>query len=336
MVKIGLVGAGFMGKMHSECYRLLPQAKVVAVCDLDREKASEIAKESEARVYTEITEMLEKEELDGVDICLPTYLHRENVIKAIRKGKNILCEKPIALTIKDAEEMIKEAERTKVKFMVAQVVRFWDEYRALKEIYEKKELGELISLNLLRLSPTPTWQWERWALNPKKAGGALLDLHIHDTDYAFFLLGKPKIIFSRGRKTKRGWDHVFTTFLYPEGKLVLMEGGWDMPENYPFTMVFRAQFEKGVVEYNSRWEKTLVIYREGEVEYPSLEKKGKEKELGGNIAELGGYFKEIEYFVKCLKEGKKPELSPASSARTSLELCLLELKSLEKGKPLKV
>jgi len=132
MVKVAIVGAGFMGRMHAQVYRNLNKAKLAAIADSDLEKAQLLADKYEATAYSSMEELLNKEDIDAVDICLPTFLHKEYVIKAARAGKDILCEKPIALTVEDAEEMIQAAKINKVKLMIAQVISFWLEYVKLK------------------------------------------------------------------------------------------------------------------------------------------------------------------------------------------------------------
>jgi len=332
MVKIGVIGAGFMGSMHSQCYSLIPEVKLIGIADIRKEKAKELSEKFNCLTYNDAEKLLKNPEVDAVDICLPTFMHKEWVIKAADAGKDILCEKPIALNLSEADEMVKTTQKAKVIFMVAQVIRFWPEYIKLKEILDKRELGKLSSLTLFRLSPTPTWGWKNWLTDPEKSGSALIDLHIHDTDYILHLLGKPTSIFSSGIKIKGGYSHIFTTFKYPEGVTIFTEGGWDFINNFPFTMAFTALFEKGIVEFNTRYEKPFVIYKEGKIDYPILgEDIPRVTDSSGNISELGGYYNEIKYFVECVRKKKKPEIVTPEDARDSLDLVLKEMQSADKG-----
>ena len=338
MIKVAIVGAGFMGGMHAEVYRNLNKAKLTAITDSDLEKARLLADKYKATAYSSLKELINQEDVDAIDICLPTFLHKEYAIKAARLGKDILCEKPIALTVKDAEEMIQAVEKAKVKLMIAQVIRFWPEYVELKKIYQAGELGRLLSITLTRLSPTPTWAWDNWLADAERSGGALLDLHIHDTDYLLYLLGKPLSLVSRISTGRLKYAHTFTTFTFPDKVIAFTEGGWDMPDNFPFTMAYTALFEKGAVEFNSRNEKTLAIYRPGkEVEYPTVKPELETKADGeGNIADLGGYFSEIKYFIDCLENNEEPTLASPQSARDSLEIALSEMKSADSGKIIEI
>jgi predicted dehydrogenase len=338
MVKVGILGAGFMGGMHAEVYRNLPNAELVGVADRDPDKAEKLAGRYGTTAYSTAEDLLDQEKTSVIDICLPTFLHKEYAVKAAREGKHILCEKPIALTIEDADEMIDTAEKAKVKFMIGQVIRFWPEYIKLKEIYDSGELGKLLSITCIRLSPTPDWAWNKWLTDPERSGGALLDLHIHDTDYLLYLLGKPLSLICYTSSHSLPYAHVFTTFTFTDNVIAYAEGGWDMPESFPFTMVYTALFEKGVVEFNSRAEKTLAIYTLGhKMEHPEIQQElVAAADTKGNIAQLGGYFSEIKYFVDCVENDREPAQASARAARDSLEVALAEKESTETGKIIKI
>ena len=215
MKKIGLVGCGFIGSVHYNAYCRIKGAKVVAVCDQDYKRAESLLQgenpagnisttnknpisfnPASVEVYTDLKEMLKNPQIDIIDVCLPTYMHKEAVIKSADARKHILCEKPMALSLKEADQMLAAVKKNKVKFMVAHVIRFWPEYVVLTEYITKKSLGDLLLLNLRRLSPTPTWTWNNWILDSKKSLSAALDLHIHDTDYILNICGKPKAVSS--------------------------------------------------------------------------------------------------------------------------------------------
>ena len=336
MLKVAVVGAGFMGTMHRNVYAQLKDVQVVAVVDGEEEKARKIA--SGAKVYTCMDDMLDKEKPDLVDICLPTYLHAEHVVKAAEAGAHVLCEKPMAMNLEEADRMIEAAERAGVFFMVAHCIRFWPEYVAFKEILDGGSLGGLRSLSLVRLSPTPTWSWEDWLMWASRSGSAALDLHIHDTDYVLYLFGTPKAVWSKGTWVGDGCVHIFTLYDYGDGPAVSAEGGWDMPPSYPFHMDFRATFDKGAVQMSSARQPTMTVYpAEGEPYPPALPKPDlRGVEAGGNISEMGGYFNEIKYFVECILEGRKPEVVTPRDARESLRVVLAEMESARKGEPVEL
>ncbi|MCX7705909.1 MAG: Gfo/Idh/MocA family oxidoreductase [bacterium] len=334
MVRVAIIGAGFMGSMHAEVYSQLPNVKIAAIVDQRGEKAKSLAEKYGAIPYLEIGQVLAKPEISIVDICLPTFLHKEYVIKAAEAGKDIVCEKPIALTLDDAQEMVRTCYQKKVRFMVAHVIRFWPEYAFVKRNYDQGRFGKLITITCTRLSPKPTWGWQNWLLDKERSGGALFDLHIHDVDYILYLCGqKPISLYSRGTfSSEEGYIHVFTTYNFPDGMTAFAEGGWDMTSNFPFEMKFIAQFEKAVVDFDSASSPTLTVYyADGRIDRPQLERKTSQVS-GGNISDLGGYFFELNYFIDHVVHNKEFQVITPEDAVNSLKIVLKELESLETGK----
>lgn len=330
MIKVGLIGAGFMGEMHANCHVAAKGGKLVAVSDVRKEHAEKLATMAKAAAYTDAEKMLAEADIDMVDICLPTTMHCEWTVKAAKAGKHVLCEKPIALTLADADKMIKACEKAGVQFMVAQVIRFWPEYQLLKEYFDSKKLGKLLSLQMKRLSPPATWSWKDWLNDPKQSGAALIDLHIHDADFARSLLGDPISVDAVGSGKKGAWNHIFTNYTYKD-IAVHAEGGWDYPSTYPFSMAYRAIFEEGTVDFDCARTPALTVYPlKGKPKNPKPPApKIKGSAGGGNVSDLGGYGNEIQYFLDCLNKGEAPTITTAKDARDSLALVLKELKSAD-------
>ncbi|MCG2762710.1 MAG: Gfo/Idh/MocA family oxidoreductase, partial [Candidatus Atribacteria bacterium] len=258
MIKIGIIGCGFMGKVHANCYRALQDVRVVGVSDIRQDKAKEIANLVGARVVTDANELINNKEIDAISILLPTHLHKELVIKTAQAKKHIFCEKPLALTVKDAEEMIKETRKEKVKLMIGMVLRFWSEYIEFKRIVDSEIYGKLTTLTCTRLSSRPVFGWDKWYFDPKQSGGAALDLHIHDTDYIYYLLGKPKSVYSLRKRTNKNLEYIYTNYKYKD-TVVNAEGGW-VERSFGFVQAIRGVFEDGtVLEYNSK-NQPLTIY----------------------------------------------------------------------------
>lgn len=332
MVKVGIIGAGFMGSMHAACYSQLPDVKIVGIADIRGDKAKSLATKFKTIPYFDPEQLIKKEDVNLIDICLPTFLHKEYVIKAAEAKKDVICEKPIALTVEDANEMIDACKRNNVRFAVAHVIRFWFEYKYLKDIYDSGKYGKLLTISLRRVSPLPTWAWQDWLLDQEKSGGALIDLHIHDTDFILYLTkAKPKKIYSKISK-KNGLDtHVFSIFTFEDGLIGEIEGGFDFPPNFPFEMSYTAKFEKATVDFNSNKSPSLVVYElSGKVEKPTFPKI-KATGVEGNIEDLGGYFVELRYFVDHIIHNKPFQVVTPEEARDSLEIVLKEKESSEKG-----
>jgi len=326
MVKVGLIGLGFMGNMHSQCHKAINNSKLVAVADIQADRVKEFAAKYGSKAYTSGDELITDPDVEAVDICLPTYLHKEYVLKTAKAGKHVVCEKPIALNVKEADEMINACAKAKVKFMVAQVLRFWPEYVKLKEIMDSKELGRLTSITCKRLGAIPIGVWDNWMMDMKRSGGATVDLHIHDVDFLYYLLGRPLSLYSAGDNM-----YMSTVFKCKGGVNAYAEGSWDVPQKYPFTMEFIATFEEGTVEYNWRNEKAFVVYTNDNIEYPKIELIQAE-DAGGNISSLGGYYNELKYFIDCVDKNQPLRVVTAKDGRNSLEIVMLELRSAKEGK----
>ncbi|MES2309746.1 MAG: Gfo/Idh/MocA family oxidoreductase [Verrucomicrobiota bacterium] len=342
MQKIAIIGMGFMGAMHAQCYRQIPNAQLVAFVDLDPQRAQKVADEVglQLPIYKTLQELFKNENVDVVDICLPTDLHAKFALEAIAAGKNIFCEKPFALTVQDAKKVRDAARKKKVKLQIGQVLRFWPEYTAFAEFVKSKKAGKLLSFTLQRRTSAPTYSSNQWLLNGKRSGGAALDLHIHDTDFVISLLGTPKSVSSRGTVDKRGMTHIFTTYDYGKSPVVHAEGGWNYPEAWGFQMAFQAVFEKGTVEMDSGKTPSIVYTLEGGKQLP-LEIKAVESGTStaktGNISSLGGYFLELQYFIDCLEKKKAPQIATPDQGIESVRVTLAEMKSaLQNGKVTKV
>lgn len=329
-IKVGCVGLGLMGKTHYDIYKAHPSTQVVAIADVDDAKlagdwskippagpaSAKPVNLSDIKKYKDADQLIEDPDVDLVDITLPTFLHFRYVMKALECGKHVLCEKPVALTVQEADKIATESERSKGKFMVAHCVRFWPEYEYLAQIIRGKKYGRVKSAMFSRRGTPPNWGWQNWLLNAKRSGGAVLDLHIHDTDYINYIFGIPKKVESSGVPGPSGGiDHILTQFDYGKSMLVSAEGGWAFHGSYPFEMKYTIIFDKATVEYSSRSNPTVKVYSSGgKVETPP-------------IPGTSAYAAEIEYFLDCILKNQKPKTITAKDARNAVLLVRAEEKS---------
>jgi len=323
MQKVAIVGCGFMGRMHANVYGLLDNAQLVAFVDRKQEKREAFSSEFGAPAYETIHELLENHpDLDAIDICLPTYEHKDATVAAAAAKKNVFCEKPMALSLGEADSMIQACEKAGVRLMIGHCIRFWPEYALLKKLTDEGALGKLLSINLTRYGEFPFWSTDNWLADESKAGGGALDMHIHDTDYVHFLLGKPSSVSSWGTIDHRGTSQIFSNMTFPGGAIAHLEGGWNLPSHTPFKMAFRAIFERGAAIMDGG---PLTIFEDGKSpvvpEFPKMEAAG-----GGNISDLGGYYHELKYFVDRLESGAPFEITTPESSRQSLETALEEIR----------
>ncbi len=290
MLKIGLVGVGGISHSHIDAWEKMEDAQLIAMCDIRPER---MEKFPEKHRYTDFDEMLANEEFDIVDICLPTYLHADFAVKAMEKGINVITEKPISLKEEDIDRVYKTAEKNNVKFMVAQVLRFWPEYELLKEIYETKKYGKLLSGTMTRLGCYPRWSWDGWMMDEKRSGLVPFDLHIHDLDFMVYAFGMPKVAHQYRSKLP---DQDFISISYDFGDFQInSEASW-YATSYPFTAEFRFQFEDAVVANENG--KMLIHLRDDKKIDLSEEAEGETGDI--NLPKSNAYANEIRYFADCV------------------------------------
>ena len=325
MLRVGLIGCGFMGTMHANCYKSIAGVEITALADIRHEYAEKLAEGTNAEIYGDGYDLINKADVDIIDICLPTYLHAEYAIAAMDKVKNVFIEKPVALTEEQGAKLIEKAKETGANVQVGQVIRFWDEYVKLAEIVNTGNLGKVINANFRRISPIPTWGWNDWLLKNELSGGAAQDLHIHDIDYVLSLFGKPKDIKSVKNIIGEKSSYINSLLTYDDF-VVSVEGTWALPSTHPFEATFRVVFENGVVENAGG---KLMLYTDAAAEEIKIEKTKASGEgfEGGNISDLGGYYNELCYFTDCVKNGDKVQKATLCDGVESLRFVLEEIRN---------
>lgn len=297
MLKVGLVGVGGISGAHIPVWEAMENAELVALCDIRPER---MEKYDGKRCYLDFDEMLANEELDILDICLPTYLHADFAVKAMDKGINVITEKPISLKEEDVERVYSTAAKNNVKFMVAQVLRFWPEYELLKEIYDSKKYGKLLSGTMIRLGGYPKWSWDGWMMDEKRSGLVPFDLHIHDLDFMVYAFGMPKVKYQYRSKLP---DQDYISLIYDFGEFSInSESSW-YSSCYPFTAEFRFQFEDAVVSNENG--KMVIYLRNDEKIDLSQDAEGDTGNI--NLPKSDAYANEIHYFVDCVVNDKPVE-----------------------------
>ncbi len=337
MVGVGIIGVGFVGRIHFNSWlKLADRARLVALCDKQSDRRmgrienvvgnleiKETRRQAGQtfKAYADYRELLADPEIDLVDICLPTYLHAEVAMAALKAGKHVLCEKPMARTVEECDRMLEAARSAKGQFMIAQCVRFWPEYQWLKQVYEDGRFGPLKSLHLRRQSFFPLYAMDNWLMDEKNAGGMVLDLHVHDTDYAYHLLGRPRAVQAIGIDSPgRGVDHIYSFWHYPSNVPVLVEGYWDMPPGHGFNMGFSALFEQAGVVWDCASGKPLTVFLlNGGMETPEM-------------LPDDGYLNEITYFLDCVELNRRPQVSTPQQSREAVAIALAEAESVRTGR----
>jgi len=331
MIKVALVGTGFIAKVHAASIRSLPNARLSAVVSSSGEKGARFAEEFGARLYPNLDSLFARGEVDAVDICAPTCLHADMVIAAAVAGKHILCEKPIALSLGEADRMIRDVEKSRVKAMIGHTIRFWPEYVRTKELIDSGELGKPLSASCERLAAMPDWHKGGWAFDASKSGGASIDLYINDLDYLIWIFGEPRSVHAHGVHDAKlgGFYHISSSIEFAAGSSAAAAiGGWGFTGSFPFTAGFRILCEKGAVEWTMRAGKNIEERSQKPVTVYRQDGTTGELKVSGEDA----YALECKYFVDCLEKGRSIESATLKDARKALVLALAATESARKKK----
>jgi predicted dehydrogenase len=333
MIRVGVIGIGVMGNTHLDVYAKRPDVKVVAISDVlperlsGRERAAALvngeprgdADLRDARRHAEGLLLIDDPDVDLVDICLPTPLHADHAIAALRRGKHVLLEKPLARTHADARRIVEAAEQANTMILPAMCMRFWPGWDWLKRAVGSQEFGRVRAATFRRIGAHPGGAFYG---DGDAAGGAILDLHIHDVDFVQWCFGMPRAVLSAGYSSHTtAIDHVITRYDFgPAGPLVVAEGGWSMSPGFGFAMQFTVNFERATAWFDLASPTPLMLAREGRREPVPIEKGA-------------GYAGEIDYLLECIRTGRKPSVVTVADAARSVQIVEAEVQSIRTGGP---
>lgn len=336
MVRIGIVGVGFMGMIHFLAARKLTGAKVTALCSRDDKKLAgdwrsiqgnfgprgEIMELGGIKTYRRLEDLLADPDIDLVDICTPTNLHPETAIRALQAGKHVLVEKAIALDPADADAMVAAARKAGRLLMVAHVLPFFPEFSyAAKTVREGKH-GKLLAGHFKRVISKPDWSSEIG--DAAKTGGPAVDLHIHDTHFIGLLCGIPRQVVSNGVVEGSAVTYLTTQYLYgPGGPAISCSSGALAQKGRPFVHGFELYLEKATLVYESGTCPLTLLTSDGSAETV---------QLSGEGDATTAFTLELQAAVDGIVNGREPDLLSGQLARDALVLCHKECESVRTGR----
>jgi predicted dehydrogenase len=328
-VTVAILGGGFMGATHATGWKAVAdRARVKWVCSRSTERAEKVARAAGAKLTSDLDAVIADPDVDILDICLPTPLHREIAERAFAAGKDVLLEKPAALTLPDAELIARAAEKNGRLLMVALVLRFAGEYVEIEQRISGGELGRPLAASAYRLSPPA--DWNEWMRDAAQSGGTPVDLMIHDFDQLNALFGEPRRVYARAVGGATG--HVYAIVEY-DGAEASVEGSMVMPSSYPFSAGIRVLCEDGVIEHGFR---AAPAENGGNIggDVQSFLRVHPAGGAAESVAVDGGdpWVAEIAYFVDCVESGRPPDRGTAEQSHAALRVSLAAARSLQSGK----
>jgi predicted dehydrogenase len=327
MIKAGLIGNGNIAGSHRKGYRRIASENgpvvIEACCDIRAERLENLGGE---RVYRDIDTMLaaEKGKLDYVDICLPTFLHADVAIRAMKAGFNVLCEKPMALNETLAAQMLETAAQTGKTLMIAHCNRFMDLMKVIRDICRSGELGAVRSAEFQREGGhRQPMGWNNWFRDGRLSGGAMLDLHVHDVDIINWLFGMPESVSAVAANVipGSGYDSMSVNYHYSNGVFVHASCDWTIVNDQFNTRVTRVNFEKGYV-YCDR--------TAGRQAFIKMSEDGTATDLSAAL-KSDFFYNEIMYYVDCLQNGRRVEHCPPEESIKAIRLVMAEMASADRG-----
>ena len=334
MKKVAIVGFGFMGRTHYGAWKKCRGAKVVAICDANLSQLTAKVKGNikgaadntsipkSVRIHEDFDAMLSVGGFDIVDITLPTLLHPKTTIAALKAGYHVLCEKPMALDLKDCDRMLAAAKAAKRQLLIAHCVRFFPENAYVRELIESGKYGKVIAADFTRFIAPPKWspKGADWFFDEKKSGGVLFDAHVHDADYIAGTFGRPKALMAAFHRNAKGFvDHTTATFFYKD-TLITSDSSFAPSASLVWDASGRVFFEKATVYFGPFYKSPLTVYPETG------------KPFSPKLPSRTGYEAEVEYFLSMVEGRGQKLVLTARDARNSIALLEAERRSATSGK----
>ncbi len=325
-IRVGVIGAGFIVKFaHLPSLKILSsrfEVKVVFSKSIENAKIAAL-EYSVPEATDDWRSIVQRSDVDAVIIATPNYTHKTIAVEAARAGKHILLEKPVALRLKDAVEIVKECEKAGVKLLVAHCLRFWPEYVKVRELILSGTIGEPRVVRAYRLSLFPGKMWHKFM---EFSGGVTVDLMIHDIDYSIWILGDVEEVYGVKLRvtgnTVDSPDHSAALLKFKSSAIAYLEASWAFPRGYPFTTYLEIAGSKGLLTVDNRTTQTITIYRNGVAESTAP-------------LEIRAYVEQLKAFAEWIDRDVKPPIDPWEAVK-ALQVALAVLESSEKNAVVKI
>ncbi|NLF26343.1 MAG: Gfo/Idh/MocA family oxidoreductase [Clostridiales bacterium] len=326
-LKVAIVGVGYIAKAHIAGLSKCDNLELAALVTRNPEVAKAESERLGVPCYPSIREMCAAADVDIVDICTPTYVHEQHILEAVDCGKHVICEKPITFSLESFNRIRQAVEGAGVRFMVAQVLRFWPEYERIRELYDEGRFGAVKICHAKRLCELP--QWQTWFRENDKSGGAIYDLMLHDLDFVQDMFGDIESVFATGAKNAAGsWNHALANIRFKSGVGCVVEACEEAFGHFPFTMGMRIFGDEMILNFQ--------LNAGHNIDEPATSTlytftRGGAPKLHGDIPQTDPFGNELSYFADCILRDAPCDRCSIDSSERTLRLVLAIRESLNTG-----
>jgi UDP-N-acetylglucosamine 3-dehydrogenase len=329
ILRVGIVGAGWIGQWHAQRWLRLP-VKLVGFYDVNDQTAQQAADTYGGQVFSGVEQLVRA--VDIVQICTPTVYHKEQVLEAAAQRKQIFCEKPLARHLSDAQEIISACEAAGVRLFVGHVLRFFPQYVRARQLIHEGAIGTPGLIRLLRAAAHPATSSARaWFKSVEQTGGCVLEGAIHDLDFARWCLGEADRVFARGLTFREDLDvlgdHALATVRFRSGAIGHVESSW-MVTDGRFRQRFEIAGDSGLLQYDSLPAEHLAVSLRATTQAALLP-------VEPLRTEDEPYYRQLAHYLDCLLHDREFRVSP-QDALEALRLSLAVLESMRRGKVVNV
>lgn len=316
-----------MGALHAAGWKATP-ATLAGVYSLDAGMVRAVIGRHGGRAYPSLDALIA--DVDVVDICAPTHVHREIALKAAAAGKHVVCEKPLARTVAQGEEMIAACAQAGVQLLVAHVVRYFPQYAQAKALVDGGEVGDVAVVRLTRASFRPKREVDNWFMDTAKSGGMMLDLMLHDFDYARWIAGEVETVFAKNVSSARPdapGDYALAILRHTSGAISNLEGAWAYPPPL-FRTSLQIAGSHGLIDHP--------VDSAVPVRVTAMQQSAETPDIAVPASPLAEppYTTQLKEFYAALAHGAPPRVT-AHDGLMALKLAFAAIRSAETGRPVR-
>lgn len=339
MLRVGILGCGFMGWIHWNAYQRTSGVQIGAICTKEEHRLQgdwtdikgnfgppgEFVDLSGIKTYREMSDLMADESIDFVDICLPPAMHVQAIELAAAAGKHVFCEKPLSLTVEQCDRAVSACQNHDRMLLVGQVLPFFPEYKVAREQIRSGKYGKLLGGSFKRVISDPNWLPNFY--DPDIIGGPLFDLHVHDAHFIRLMFGMPNGVVSDGRLRGEVVEYCNSLFRFDNPDLVVSStSGVINQQGRPFTHGYEIHLERATIQFEfaglaegSESMPLKILTADGQVNYPDI----------GDGDPVNAFFEEIGEVITALETGVASSILSGELARDAIMMCQAQSESVK-------